>query len=149
MKGRKMFYFWESLSMNYEVILHRNWWRVLRCCRMSEWSMKPILGERKCGKNLANKCEISLANIIWKTKSLGAPGPKLLVCGPSGLLDFVLHALRALRPCDPRRCVHDACIHNMMHVSMMHVYMMHVSIMWCMYPWCMNTWYMYPWCMYP
>ena len=27
-----------------------------------------------------------------------------------GLLDFVLRALRALRPCDPRRCVHDACI---------------------------------------
>ena len=31
------------------------------------------------------------------TKSLGA-------LGPSGLLDFVLRALRALRPCDPRDC---------------------------------------------
>ena len=37
----------------------------------------------------------------------GPSGPQLLVCGPSGLLDFVLRALRALRPCDPRRCVHD------------------------------------------
>ena len=27
---------------------------------------------------------------------------KFLAGGPSGLLDFVLHALRALRPCDPR-----------------------------------------------
>ena len=64
--------------------------------------------------------------------------------GPSGLLDFVLRALRALRPCDPRRCVHDACIHDacihdacihdacihdVMHVSMMHVSLMHVSMM--------------------
>ena len=31
---------------------------------------------------------------IWCTRSLAG--------GPSGLLDFVLHALRALRPCDPR-----------------------------------------------
>ena len=32
----------------------------------------------------------------------GPSGPRLLGCGPSGLLDFVLSALRALRPCDPR-----------------------------------------------
>ena len=36
----------------------------------------------------------------------GPSGPRLLVGGPSGrllaLLDFVLRALRALRPCDPR-----------------------------------------------
>ena len=31
----------------------------------------------------------------------GPSGPQLLVCGPSGLFDFVLLALRALRPCDP------------------------------------------------
>ena len=47
--------------------------------------------------------------IIYNTRSLGALraptsrmrpfGPSL---GPSGLLDNVLHALRALRPCDPR-----------------------------------------------
>ena len=40
-----------------------------------------------------------------------ATGARLLACGPSGLLDFVLHALRALRPRDPRRCVHDG-VHN-------------------------------------
>ena len=99
----------------------------------------------------------------WILEVKGPSGPQLLVCGPSGLLDFVLCALRALRPCDPRRCVHDAdvhdpCIHDvmyasmmqvsMMHVSMMHVSMMqmsmiHVSMMWCMHPWCI-----YPWCMY-
>ena len=28
--------------------------------------------------------------------------PRLLGCGPWGLLDNFLHALRALRPCDPR-----------------------------------------------
>ena len=27
---------------------------------------------------------------------------------PSGLLDFVLHALRALRPCDPRNVALDS-----------------------------------------
>ena len=42
----------------------------------------------------------------------GPVGPQLLACGPSGLLDIVLRALRALRPCDPRRCVHDACLHE-------------------------------------
>ena len=31
----------------------------------------------------------------------GHVGPRLLVGSPSGLLDFVLPALRALRPCDP------------------------------------------------
>ena len=36
-------------------------------------------------------------------RSLGAlRAPRLLGCGPSGLLDNVLHALRALRPCDSR-----------------------------------------------
>ena len=29
-------------------------------------------------------------------------GPRLLVDGPSDLLDFIIHALRALSPCDPR-----------------------------------------------
>ena len=53
---------------------------------------------------------------IWKiyleTRSLGAlraPTSSLrpfgLALGPSGLLDFVLRALRALRPCDPRNGV--------------------------------------------
>ena len=39
-------------------------------------------------------------------EALRAPTSRLqpfgLALGPSGLLDFVLHALRALRPCDPR-----------------------------------------------
>ena len=36
----------------------------------------------------------------------GPSGPQLLVCGPSGLLDFVLRALRTLRPCDDDSIVH-------------------------------------------
>ena len=35
-------------------------------------------------------------------KSRWPSGPGLLGCGPSGLLDNVLHAVRALRRCDPR-----------------------------------------------
>ena len=35
------------------------------------------------------------------TRSLGPFRARLLAGGPSGLLDFVLRALRALRPCDP------------------------------------------------
>ena len=31
---------------------------------------------------------------------------------PFGPFDFVLHALWPLRPCDPRRCMHDACVHG-------------------------------------
>ena len=38
---------------------------------------------------------------IKLTKSLGRWRPFGLALGPSGLLDFDLHALRALRPCDP------------------------------------------------
>ena len=67
--------------------------------------------------------------------------------GPSGLLDFILRALRALRPCDPRNVALDSGKPNqpknlhvsmmpvstmrvsMMHVSTMHVSTMHVSTM--------------------
>ena len=41
----------------------------------------------------------SLGPLRGPTSSWRPFGPAL---GPSGLLDFVLHALRALRPCDPR-----------------------------------------------
>ena len=62
----------------------------------------------------------SLGPLWGPTSSLRPFGPAL---GPSGLLDFVLRALRALRPCDPRMhvsvilivddaCIHDACIHD-------------------------------------
>ena len=38
----------------------------------------------------------------------GPVGPRILVGGPSGLLDIVLRALRALRPCDPRNAALDS-----------------------------------------
>ena len=41
-------------------------------------------------------------------KVSGSVGPRLLVGSPSGLLDFVLYALRALRPCDPRNAALDS-----------------------------------------
>ena len=41
----------------------------------------------------------SLGALRAQTSGLWPFGPAL---GPSGLLDNVLHALRALRPCDPR-----------------------------------------------
>ena len=66
------------------------------------------------------------------TRSLGAlraPTSSWWPYGPAlGLLDFVLRALRALRPCDPHRCISIMHV-SMMHVSMMHVSMMHVSVM--------------------
>ena len=40
--------------------------------------------------------------------------------GQEGPHDFVLRALWALRPCDPRRCVHDACIYDACVQYMMH-----------------------------
>ena len=43
--------------------------------------------------------DVGMIYIYMKTRSLWA---RLLVGGPSGLLDFVLRALRVLRPCDPR-----------------------------------------------
>ena len=60
-----------------------------------------------------------LIKIMFYTRSLGALqaptfrlrpfGPGL---GPSGLLDNVLHALRALRPCDPRNSAISPKIRN-------------------------------------
>ena len=47
----------------------------------------------------------SLGALRAPTSSLRPFGPAL---GPSGLLDFVLRALRALRPCDPRNDVSDS-----------------------------------------
>ena len=43
------------------------------------------------------QCEFDLGLWLYMTRSLGS---RSLGCGPSGLLDNVLHALRALRPCD-------------------------------------------------
>ena len=68
--------------------------------------------------------------IYWKFR--GPSGPQLLVCGPLGLLDFVLRALRALRPCDPRNVALDSGKPNQpknLHVSMMPVSTMRVSTM--------------------
>ena len=83
------------------------------------------------------------------TRSLGALRaptsswwPFGLALGPSGLLDFVLRALRALSLCDPCRCVHDSCIRDSDCC-------IHKLYPWCMYPWCMYPRCMCPWCMYP
>ena len=43
---------------------------------------------------------MGLGEFLLEDKILGAYNMRAL--GPSGLLDFVLRALRALRPCDPR-----------------------------------------------
>ena len=45
---------------------------------------------------------------IYILEESGPVGPLLLVGGPSGLLDFVLRALRPLRPCDPRNDALDS-----------------------------------------
>ena len=50
-------------------------------------------------KSFPNVLNRSLGALRAPTSSLRPFGPAL---GPSGLLDFVLRALRALRPCDPR-----------------------------------------------
>ena len=40
---------------------------------------------------------------LYDTRNLGARWAPISSWWPSGLLDFVFHALRALKPCDPRR----------------------------------------------
>ena len=56
----------------------------------------------------ASKSGRDVSTNINNLKSRGPPGPTSRLrpfgpaLGPSGLLDNVLHALRALRPCDPR-----------------------------------------------
>ena len=44
-------------------------------------------------------------NPYFQLEVRGPSGPQLLVGGPWGRLDFVLRALWALRPCDPRNDV--------------------------------------------
>ena len=89
------------------------------------------------------------------TISLGALPAPTSSWRPFGPLNFVLHALRALRPCDPRinvhdayiryACIYDASIHDtcmddiplslylcsliLKHACMMHVSMILVSLM--------------------
>ena len=99
--------------------------------QLNSWKHKVMPGQKKVGqekKKRSNDCllsnnetfnrNVSSSSIrqphdaikhYINTRSLGALraptsrlrpfGPAL---GPSGLLDFVLRALRALRPCDPR-----------------------------------------------
>ena len=50
-------------------------------------------------------CPLSCLGNIYVLEVKGPSGPQLLVGGPSGRLDFVLRALRALTPCDPRNDV--------------------------------------------
>ena len=74
-----------------------------------------------CFRNVMPRLKESYAN-MERTRSLGplrGPtsslrpfGPAL---GPSGLLDFVLRALRALRPCDPRPHPSQAITITRMH----------------------------------
>ena len=75
--------------------------------------------------------------IMTMTRSLGALRALTSSRRPFGPLDFVLRALGALRPCEPRKGdqhqhllvhlhVYDACICTaVMHVSVMHVSIMH------------------------
>ena len=42
---------------------------------------------------------------FYKTRNLGGPPGPTSKWKPFGPLDFVLRALRALRPCDPRKDV--------------------------------------------
>ena len=44
----------------------------------------------------------NVSQTLLETRSLHAGGPSRLLWAISGLLDFVLHALRALSPCEPR-----------------------------------------------
>ena len=80
---------------------------------------------RKTFHNLAHLCRgiclhckyiisIKLKTIpkYKKTRSLGALRAPTYSWRPFGPLDFVLRALRALRPCDPRTCIHAACVHD-------------------------------------
>ena len=53
----------------------------------------------------------SIRALLDVTGPFRCSGARILAGGPSGLLDFVLRALRALRPCDPRSCAHDG-VHN-------------------------------------
>ena len=61
--------------------------------------------------------------------------PFVPALGPSSLLNFVFHALRPLKLCDPHRW---PLMHAfMMQVLMMHVSLMQVSMQLVTYPWCM------------
>ena len=53
----------------------------------------------------------SLGPLRGPTSSWRPFGPAF---GPSGLLDFVLHPLRALRPCDPR--LHPSASHKFLFI---------------------------------
>ena len=50
-----------------------------------------------------DSCRTCKASIIFDTRSLGALRAPTSSWGPFGPLDFVLRALRALRPCDKHR----------------------------------------------
>ena len=77
-------------------------WLVWLCCHINiwePWDRKVYMQSSKQIKYLITR---SLGALRAPTSRLRPFGPAL---GPSGLLDNVLHALRALRPCDPRNSV--------------------------------------------
>merc|ERR1711954_60505 len=63
------------------------------------------------------------------TRSLGALRAPTSSWRPFGPLYFVLRALRALRPCDPRKFDQQRHLLVHLYVSVIHVSLMHVSVM--------------------
>ena len=57
-------------------------------------------------------CDVTFKAFMRRTRSLGALRTTTPSWRPFGPLDFVLYALRALRLCDPRRCIPYTCIHD-------------------------------------
>ena len=85
------------------------WMQLYFTRTVSETSLHPSVENQttldggRCFRKSANDPKYaktrSLGALRAPTSSLWPFGPAL---GPSGLLDFVLRALQALRPCDPR-----------------------------------------------
>ena len=70
------------------------------CVGIGSIGQRRIKGGQKKRRIIQGKLLVSWGFIQSPDSQIG--GARLLGSGPSGLLDFVLHAFRALRPCDPR-----------------------------------------------
>ena len=97
------------------------------------WKLKPSVSHHASS---FHTCILEqFLKVISETRSLGALRAPTSRWRPFGPLDFVLRALRALRPCDPRKVDQHPPFPPLR--------------LWCMNLWYMNLWYLRPWCMYP
>ena len=92
------------VKFSYNMFLYvKMWFNMVTICHKMDTKCNNMIEHGI--KWLQAQCAVTPRCNMLQLEVRGPSGPQLLVGGPSGQLDYVLRALRALRPCDPHNDV--------------------------------------------